>query len=180
MLQILSVITSVVVTIAGYALLVYLYRGFMPVLEIRLIPRWADEAERTLYIRLEVHNKSKVGLMRDPSNPKQNARFQILEYEKFQHGLLSEFVPFDETDVLSSERPIEWHEPIEVLKSTKKVEPGETVAVELMYRFNNPVGVHCGFQFRAKLNRVARLAYGKKTDSWTTTMWIIPAGMSNS
>lgn len=141
----------------------------MPILDIRIIPRWSEEASDLLIIRIEVENKWKVGLK------KQEAFFQILEHHIPDSGaLLSGWVPFAKDRILPNEEPIEWREPLKVLTSTKKVESKETIIIELLYRPKEQAALHCAFQFVGKLNILARILhmFGAGTDRWTRTIWI--------
>jgi hypothetical protein len=173
-LTIASTAITIIAALVSAALFIWIYRGFMPVLDVRIIPRWVDEAAGVLIIRLEVENRWKIGVK------KKLARFQILEHRIPEGGLLSEWVPFAKDRILDSEPPIVWRNPREVLTSTVKIESKETITVELLYRSPNHVALHCAFQFIANLNPIASLAYrlGSGTDSWTRTIWVTPPGKS--
>ena len=62
MQDIAQIIVPVFSALASAALFIWIYRGFLPVLEVRIIPRWAAEESGLLIVRLEVENNSKIGL----------------------------------------------------------------------------------------------------------------------
>ncbi len=163
MLKLLSVLAS-------FILFVWIYRGFMPVLRLRIAPRCIDKTAGRFILGIEVENKSKLAVR------KKLARVQILEYGSEIPSFLSEWVPFEEERKRSNEEPLEWRDPVEVLNSTIKIEPGETIYVELLYTCSpNCSVIHCGLQFQVNLNPIASIAYNfgiMTSETWTTTKWV--------
>jgi len=161
--------THTLLTAAGGVLgFVWLFRGLMPVIDLRVSSRWVDHSADLVILTLELENKSKVAVS------KRNARIQCLEHAPAM-GLLSEWVPFTESGIRPGEEPVEWCEPMPILTTTQKIEPQAVLRVEFLYRYSAPKSLlHCAVQFVGKLNPIARVAnrFGTGTDSWTTTLWV--------
>lgn len=163
MLKFLSALASII-------LFVWFFRGFMPVLRLRIVSRCVDQKTGRFVIGLEVENKSRIAVR------KKKARIQILEHGPDIPELMSEWVPFAKERLRTNEPPLRWREPEEVLSSTTKIEPGESIYVELLYTSSPPsIAIHCAFQFQIELNLVASAAYKcgyRVSETWTTTAWI--------
>jgi hypothetical protein len=109
----------------GFAFFVFLQ--FAPVLNLRVLSSWPDDDSRWVLLRLEIENKSRVRVR------KRAIRLQVLEYPEPEGGSLSEWVPFEEDDIISSEKPLRWHEPIEIFRSTQKIDPGDILVIERLH-----------------------------------------------
>jgi hypothetical protein len=140
----------------------------MPVIDLRVSPRWVDHRDDLVILTLELENRSKVAVS------KRSARIQCLEHTPVM-GLLSEWVPFTESGIRTGEEPVEWSEPLAILATTQKIEPQAVLRVEFLYRYSAPPSLlHCAVQFVGNLNPITRVAnrLGTGTDSWTTTLWV--------
>ena len=73
----------------------------------------------------------------------------------------------------SKEEPIPPNQGREILSTTKKIEPGEVVTVDFLYRLPANTVSHCLVQFKAKLGFFTCLFHPEPSDSWTTTAWVV-------
>jgi hypothetical protein len=160
-----SDIATVLVLLAGGCLAVFVFLHFAPVLALRIQPTWPHNDPRWVILRIEVENKSRVRVY------KQSIYLQVLEYEIPEGGSLSEWVPFEERATVPSERPISWHEPVEILTSTTGIDPGEVLVVERLHYCPPGTVLHVGLQARARLGLIGRIAtqVGGWNQRWTTT-----------
>jgi hypothetical protein len=166
----LSVLSVVVVAIVA----VWVHRRFMPLVELRVTPRWDSKVPDVLIVTLEVENKSLLMVSRLES------KFQILEHPlPTSPGFMPDFVPFEEAQlkhIPKEWQPLQWHEPFDAV-AAKKLEPREIVRTEVLYRCPNRVALHYGLQFKYGLvTRWSQLIYKRESDRCTVSAWAIGAG----
>ena len=162
-------IITILALLTGGAVAVFVYFQLAPVLELRILPSWADDSKQFLIVKFQVENKSRVRLY----SPK--GRIQILEHTTQNIDSLSHWVPFEEKAILPSEKPIEWHHPEEIFRTTKQIYPGEVISIERLYRCpREGVALHIGLQVELRLGRFGRLVTRKK-EAWrqTTTSFVV-------
>lgn len=167
MFQILQKIQPYVGAIFGFLsalAFVWIYHGFFPTLFLNL--EVSEKLEGILLIHLSAENKSRIAARMV------SAKLQLLEHEVSQS--LSEWVPFKEEDQRENEKPIAWREPVQVITSTKFIQPGQAVVVERLYRPTAGVAVHLGFQVEVQ-SLIARSFHRKHNPCFTTTRWILPS-----
>ncbi len=152
---------------AGLALFVFVQ--FAPKLQLRIIPRWADETKGFLILKLEVENNSGIRVR------KQKIQLQILEHEVPAHGCLSEWVPFDKKAILPQEQPKEWQDSIEIFRSTGYLNPGEMLSVERLCHCPQDSILHVGLQAKATLGALGRLPAWFRfwNEQWTSTIIVM-------
>lgn len=151
-------IAVLVAMLLGAGLAVFVFVQFAPSLQLRILPRWADEAKGLIILKLEVKNKSRIRV------PKQRICLQILEHEVPAGGSLSEWVPFDKQVILPQEQPKEWHEPVEIFQTTRYLNPGEMLSVEMLCHCPRESVLHVGLQAKAKFGILGWL--GSRISSW--------------
>jgi hypothetical protein len=162
-------VVTVLVVLMGGAMAVFVYFQLAPVLQLRIIPRWTDENKQYLILRFEIENKSRVRAY-GPWG-----RIQILKHGIEPGSSLSHWVPFEESAVRPSEKPIEWSDPIDIFTSTEDIYPGEAIAFERLYHCpEEAVVFHVGLQAGLKLNVLERIITGKRK-AWrqTTTCFVV-------
>jgi hypothetical protein len=162
-----DIATVLGILVAGI-MAVFVYFQLAPVLQLRILPRWADDNRRFLILRFEMENKSRVR-MRSPWG-----RIQVLRHKVEPGESLSRWVPFDKDSVKPAEHPIEWVEPIEIFTSTQEIYPGETIAFERLHHCpEEPLVLHVGLQVGLELTWLKRVITGKKR-AWrqTTTCFV--------
>ena len=139
-------IATLLAMLIGGGLALFVFRQMVPVLDLRILPRWIDDEGQFLILRFEVENKSRVRVH------KQSIRIQILEHRIPASGSLSEWVPFEQEAIIPTERPIEWREPVEVFRTTTGIDPGGVISVERLYRCpQDDIVLHVGLQVKARL-----------------------------
>ena len=162
----ISLISDVVTLLAlliGGALALFVFFQLAPVLELRILPSWTDDTKQFLVLKFQIENKSRVRVY----NPQ--GRIQVLEHQIPPGASLSHWVPFDKDAVRPSEEPIEWHEPVAVLKSPKQIYPGETISFERLYHCpQDDVVMHVGLQVRLELGLFGRIVT-RKREPWQQT-----------
>lgn len=167
--RLITDLTTILVILVGAIMAIFVYFQFTPILQLRILPNWADDSKQYLVIRFEVENKSRVR-MHQPWG-----QIQVLKY-KVQPGFsLSHWVPFEKTAVKPSEEPIEWSDPTKIFTSTKDIYPGETIVIERLYHCpEETIVFHVGLQVGAKLNFFERILTGnKKASRQTTTCFVV-------
>lgn len=162
-------IVTIVALLLGAGLAVFVFVQFSPKLQLRIIQRWVDEINGLFVLKLEVENISRIRVY------KQKIQLQILEHEVPANGCLSEWVPFDEEEVLSEEKPKEWHAPIEVFESSKFLNPGEILSVERLCHCPHKSVVHVGLQVKVKLGVLGCVAscFRSWKEQWTSTIIVM-------
>jgi hypothetical protein len=170
--DVISIVKDVITVLAvliGGAMAVFVYFQLAPVLQLRILPRWSDENKQHLILRFEIENKSRVRA----DNPW--GQIQVLKHEIKQESSLSHWVPFEESAVKPTERPIKWSDPIKIFTSTEEIYPGETIAFErLCHCPEDTVIVHIGLQAGLELNLLERIITRKrKVWQQTTTCFVI-------
>ncbi|TET74520.1 MAG: hypothetical protein E3J56_02235 [Candidatus Aminicenantes bacterium] len=171
-IEVISLARDIVIIVAmllSAGLAVFVFVQFAPKLQLRIIPRWADETKGFLILEFELENNSRIRVH------KQKIQLQILEHEVPVHGSLSEWVPFDKEAILPQEQPKEWHDPIEILRSTKYLNPGEMQSVERLCYCPQDSILHVGLQAKAKLGALGRLAAWLRSwnEQWTSTIIVM-------
>jgi hypothetical protein len=161
--DILAILALLIGALAG----LFIFFQLAPVAQLRILPRWGDEAQQFLIIRLEIENRSRVRILRPAG------RFQILEYALKPDRALSHFVPFTE-DRSKEEPPLEWREPRPLFKTTRQIYPGETIAVEFLQPCSRAeVVLKLGLQINIGLNFLGRLVTRKREPWQQTTTCIV-------
>jgi hypothetical protein len=160
-----SNIATILAVLAGGWFAVFVFLQFAPILVLRILPTWIGEGSKWVILRIEVENKSRIRVH------KQTIYLQILEHNLSDGGMLSEWVPFHESAIIPTERPVGWHEPIEIFKSSKGIDPGETLVAERLYYCPSNNVLHVGLQVKAKLGLFGKIATQVRgwNQSWTTT-----------
>jgi hypothetical protein len=165
MLSVLSDLVTIFALVVGAGLAMFVFLQFAPLVNLRIIHRWAGDDSRWVILRLEVENVSRVRIR------KQHIRLQILEYELLNDKSLSEWVPFEEEKVCASEPPIEWKDPKEVFKTTVSIDPNEVLSVERLHYCPQNRVTKVGLQLRIDPSVfgsfVARVR--RWDQQWTTT-----------
>ncbi len=164
-----SNIATIIAVLAGGWFAVFVFLQFAPILSLRIFPTWANDDTNRVILRIEIENKSRIRVH------KQSIYFQVLEHSVPAGNVLSEWVPFEEKAVISSEQPTSWHEPIEIFKSTKGIDPGEILVTERLHSCHPNNVLHVGLQVKAKLNFWGRIATRVRgwNQRWTTTRIIM-------
>jgi hypothetical protein len=70
---------------------------------------------------------------------------------------------------------VEWHEPVEIFKSTQEIYPGEVISFERLYHCpQDTIILHIGFQVELDLGFWDRVVT-RKTGLWrqTTTCFVV-------
>ena len=161
-------LVTVLVLLIGGALAIFVYFRLAPVLNLRILPTWADERKQFLILRFEIENKSRVRILA----PK--GRIQVLKHDIQPGASMSHWVPFTKDAIKSTEQPREWLEPVEILTHTVYIYPGETISFERIYHCpEDTVVVHVGLQVELTLTRWGRLVT-RRTQPWrqTTTCFV--------
>lgn len=164
-ISLLQIITFLLAIVILVIIMIELLARLNPALEIRLIPCWVNEREGSFILKIEIFNQSRVRII------KESARLQLLEHSLPNSGQLSEWVPFSKDKIVKSERPVEWHEPIEIFESTQHIEPGATISTERLHHFNPEHVLHVGLQLKNKPHWLEqKLAlFRPSTTCWTAT-----------
>lgn len=150
---------------------VWVYRGAIPALRVRVEPELVDKEARIVRIRLEAENKSRVAATM------KEARLQVVEHNTSNIQILSEWVPFKKSAIVPGEQPIRWREPMQVMKSTVQITSDEVIKTEVLYRASGAVAVHCGFQVKVEFTIGKALPIAT---SFTTTAWTLIPYISGS
>jgi hypothetical protein len=158
-------IVTILAIIGGGWLAIFVFLQFAPVLALRISHTWSVDDANWVVLRLEVENKSKIRVH------KQAIYFQLLEHKVTENCSLSEWVAFEEDGVIPSERPINWHQPVEIFETTRGIDPGEMLVAERLHYCPPNCILHVGLQVRAKLGLFGRIATRIRgwNQSWTTT-----------
>jgi hypothetical protein len=146
-------------------LFVWIYRGLVPVLHIRLKLEWSDKPDEVVLVRVEVENTSRVAAKIKPNKITEGApdwwgaRLRLVEHDisqiermKIQGG----WVAFDEIPLEENRLPLNQIRP---MPTTEYINAGEVVTLEYVYRPSGAVAVECGCQVKVKLSPVARFAH---------------------
>jgi hypothetical protein len=148
----------------------WIQRRLMPLVEVRISPRWDQNAPDVLILGLELQNKSAVKVRR------LEAQLQVLKHHLPKAGFLPDRIPFEREafDAIPERlQPTEWNVPFEVVGAIK-LEPGEIARAEVLYRCSPATSaLHCGFRFRYALDFPLRILYLRRDDRCTTTAWIV-------
>jgi hypothetical protein len=161
-------LVTLLAILIGSATAVFVYFQLAPVLQLRIVPTWADERKEFLILRFEIENRSRVRIFA----PK--GRIQVLKHDIQPGASMSHWIPFREDAVKPDERPREWREPVEIFKSTLDIYPGETISFERIYDCpEDTVVVHAGLQVELELSRWGRWVT-RKAEPWrqTTTRFV--------
>lgn len=172
-------IISLVGDVAGLLALVigtgvglFVFFQLAPVLQLRILPRWADEGKQFLVVRFEVENGSRVRVQRP------RGRIQVLEHRVEPGRFLSHFVPFEAGAIRDEERPIAWREPERIFQHTQQIYPGEVIGIERLYPCRQEaVIVHIGLQVEVEQGFWGRIVT-RKGEGWrqTTTCIVVKQG----
>lgn len=95
---------------------------------------------------IEVENLSNVRI------DKEHVKLQILKYRPTEISKISEWVPFKQDDIIPNEEPIEWSDPIDILKTTEGIYPSERKHVERLIKIPpEDIIFHIGLQVKVAL-----------------------------
>jgi len=161
-LQRIGLCASVIIWLLSAVVFVWTYHGFFPTLFLAL--EVSEKVDGLLLIHLVAENKSRIAARMV------SAKLQVLEHQISEN--LSEWVPFKKEDQLENEEPIAWREPKLVIKSTKFIQPGQSVVVERLYRPGRGEAVHLGFQVEVR-SFIARWSHPNHKPCFTTTRWVV-------
>jgi hypothetical protein len=164
-ISIVGDIATIFAVLVGGWFAVFVFLQFAPILSLRILPTWSSDNTNRVILRIEVENKSRIRVH------KQSIYLQILEHNVSVGNTLSEWVPFEEKAAIPTEPPISWHEPIEIFKSTKGIDPGEILVAERLHYCQPNNVLHVGLQVKAKLNFWGRIATQVRgwNQRWTIT-----------
>lgn len=158
-------VAAIIAILVGGWFAVFVFLQFAPILSLRILPTWSSDDTNRVILRIEIENKSKIRVY------KQSIYLQILEHNVPIGNILSEWIPFEEKAIILTEQPISWHEPIEIFKSTKGIDPGEILVAERLHYCQPNNVLHVGLQVKANLSfwgRIATRVRGRN-QRWTTT-----------
>jgi len=166
-----DIATLFALVIGGFVAVAW-FLQLAPLLELRILPSWCGDQRQFLMLRLEVENKSRIRV------EKRQILLQLLEYEIREGSplALSDWVPFDERAIIPTEQPLAWRDPVEVFPTCRTIDPGELMAAERLYYFPRDTVIHIGFQVKAKLGYLGRIAARRVRSShqqWTTTCIVV-------
>jgi hypothetical protein len=163
-------ILTILAIIVGGVLAMFTFGNFSYPLALKLQTRWLDEQKRYMIVHVEIESKSKVRV----TSPQ--IQLQVLEYDLNQLGAfqrpMSRLVPFssDEYYKLSEKRrPKKWRKPLPILKNTKRINPGEIVSTELVYRCPKDTILHIGLRVKAKRGFFDRFSTSNQPPMQTAT-----------
>ncbi len=165
-----SDIVSLFVLGLGAILALFVFFQLAPVLTLRILPSWTSDSKDVLKIRLEVENKSRIGVR----YPK--FHLQILEHRVEANVALSEWVPFAEVEILPDEQPLFWQDPVQVFGSTNGIYAGEVISIERLYPCQeDSTVIHVGLRVEIKQGFVGRVATVARNKIWTqyTTVLVV-------
>lgn len=162
-------ILTVIALVLGSFAAIFVYSQLAPVLELRIIPRWADASQKYLIIRFEVENKSRVRVNRP------RGRFQVVKHSIDPGTTISRWVPFEQGAYRENEAPLDWSAPIKIFTSTRQIYPGEKITFEHIYHCTDEKLVyHIGLQVKIRFSLLQKIV-NRKSESWqqTTTCFIV-------
>jgi len=162
-------IVTILAVLIGGLVGIFAFFQFAPVIQLKIIPIWADKFKEYLVVRFEIENKSKVRAN------KPSGRIQFIEHKVTSGTTISNWVPFEEKRIKPEEPIKEWREPVKIFESTKQIYPGEMIVLERMYHIPQRHGVfHIGLQVELELGLLGRLVTQKR-EHWrqTTTCLVI-------
>ena len=171
-MEVISLIKDVIILLAlliGGAMALFVYFQLAPVLDLRILPSWTDDTKQFLILKFQVENKSRVRVY----SPR--GRIQVLKHGIKAGTSMSHWVPFKKNAIIPTEQPIEWHEPVEIFRSTKEIYPGEVISFERLYHCpQEAIILHVGLQVELELHLVGRIAT-RKAVPWrqTTTCFVV-------
>ena len=161
--DILAILALLIGALAG----LFIFFQLAPVAQLRILPRWSDETQQFLIVRLEIENRSRVRILRPTGH------IQVLEYALDTNRALSHFVPFTE-ERSKKEPPLEWREPALMFESTRQIYPGATIVVERLHPCpQSEVAIKLGLQINIGLNLFGRLVTLKREPWQQTTTCIV-------
>lgn len=147
---------------------VFVLRRFHPILlpSVEASPVAGDPGSVILTLRVANVGKTTVRIRR--------AQLQVLEHATSDITKLSEWVPFCRGMV--REPPVEWREPMCVLDTTSRIDPGGSVEVDILCHCRTDCYVHVGLQIEASLDWIGRIGtwFRLTTEQWTTTTIVPP------
>ena len=154
--------------LGGY-ILVFVFLQFHPNMILNIVTEWADKEKTILLVKIEIKNISKVWCR------KNKVLIQFLEYPTNFKTELSEWVPFEEKNILYNEQPIIYSNPKEILTSTEFWYPGDIVKIERAYKCQHGRTYKIGLQLIANISLLGRISKRfrkgkwKRQEQWTTT-----------
>ena len=153
---------TVLATLVGACVVLFIYRRLMPVLCLKIEPHWTTGTDGLVILSVTIQNTGHlVAKMKE-------AWVQILEYNPPNDSdLYSEYVPLTEKLKRSGEKnlpwknehPLEWKDMRPVLGPTQKVEAGESINVDFLYNCPRHAVAHFLVQFKAELDPITRYLY---------------------
>jgi hypothetical protein len=163
-------IFTILAIVVGGVLAMFTFGNFSYPLALRLQTRWLDEQKRYMIVHVEIESKSKVRV----SSPQ--IQLQVLEYDinrlSPEQSPLPRLVPFRRDryqDISASRRPKEWKEPQQILTTTTRINPGEIVSTELVYRCPKDTILHIGLRVEAKRGFFDRFSTSNRSYMQTAT-----------
>lgn len=168
-ISLLGDLATILAVLAGGWVATFIFLQFAPLLSIRITPMWSVTNDRWVTLRIEIENKSRIRVH------KQSIHLQVLEHKIQKEESLSEWVPFEENYIIASEKPVAWHEPDEICKSTLRIDPGEIIVVERLHYCPKNSILHVGVQVKAKLGIIGKIVTRVRgwQRRWTTTRIIM-------
>jgi hypothetical protein len=160
-----------------------------PKLRLRITSRVVDPRNRTLILRLEIENISRVLVLHDQDK---GTLLQTLHYSFQQPQNITEFVPFTRFDfdkMNARDRPALWSEPEKILTTTSHWYPGDIATIERLIRLPNQSTIlQVGLQVHGRvswwIHTLLKLRGVKRKlgqpERWTTTVLIsLPQNVEN-
>jgi hypothetical protein len=159
-------IINIAVIIGGVAVGIFVLAKWAPNIRLKIDSWWLDTDKGRLVLRLTIENVSIVYVK------KNHIVLQVLSYKVEQQTHLSEWVPFTKETIKPEEEPIEWHDPEDILETTKGLYPGEKIIVDRVLTVpKGDVFLHIALQCTAQISVFNRLLAGIRpcNERWTTT-----------
>jgi hypothetical protein len=165
---IVAIIRDIIVIAAilsGVVVGVFVLKRWTPNIRLGIDPWWLDVDKGIIVLRLTVENISSVFVEKD------RIALQVLPYKIEQQTHLSEWVPFTKKAIKPGEQPIEWHEPENILETTKGLYPGERITVDRMLTVQKDIFLHAALQHTARMSGIKRFLNGllRWNEQWTIT-----------
>lgn len=174
--------------LTGAALLgaAWIYLDFAPRLQPQIAVVDRDNDRGLAVVRLTVHNTSRVMV----HQARGGTRFHVVPVPLSALRGHSEFVPltrdrYEQMDERDRLPEWEWRDPEPILTTTRYWYPGDSIAVDRMVAFpDQDCALHVALQVTGRVSLIVRLLLmlrrgsgrllDRKTESWTTTLFVMP------
>ncbi len=160
---------EIIAILIGAYVLIFIYLGFHPIMDLDMEAEWLDEKEELLLVKIQIKNISKVKCR------KHNVLIQFLEYDINVNNILTDWVPFKENDDKGCP-PKKWKKPLEIAETTRFWYPNDSVKIERCFKCTEGQFYKIGLQLNAKISIFHAIPkyftnwFNWKTkESWTIT-----------